>query len=259
MRQPHLFTLSVTVLALCACATTQGEPGEPEYASSAEKNLALGDEALSNKNYLEAEKYFEHVKTKYPFQEASREAELRLADAQLAREKYVEARESYLAFIKLHPTHPKVDYAAFHAALTYARDIPSDFFLLPPSYEKDQGDVRGALRSMNDFIRQYPDSRWLEEARKVAADARTRIARYELYVGDFYLKRGKWLGAAGRYERVVREYPGLGLDEEALFGLHAAYEQLGEAEKAHAALQKVIQLFPGTSGAARAERLLRGS
>jgi len=259
MRQFLLLATAASTLALGACATTQGEPGEPEYASSAEKNLALGDEALGNKNYLEAEKYFAHVKTKYPFQEASREAELRLADAQLAREKYAEARESYLAFIKLHPTHPKVDYAAFHAALTYARDIPSDFLLLPPSYEKDQGDVRGALRSMNDFIRQYPTSSWVEEARKVAADARTRAARYELYVGDFYLKRGKWQGAAARFERVVREYPGLGLDEEALFGLHAAYGQLGEMEKAQAALQKVLQLFPGTPAATRAERLLRGT
>ncbi|MEN9796618.1 MAG: hypothetical protein RL653_314 [Pseudomonadota bacterium] len=255
MRARFALLVSIPALAL-SCATLQGEPGEPEYAGGAEQNLKLGDEALANKNYLEAEKYFEHVKTKYPFQEASREAELRLADAQLAREKYTEARESYLAFIKLHPTHPKVDYAAYHAALTYYRDIPSDFFLLPPSYEKDQGDVRGALRSMNDFVRMYPKSPWVDEARTVVADARTRLARYELYVGDFYLKRGKWPGAAQRFERLLAEYAGLGLDEEALFGLHEAYGNMGEGEKATRALERIIELAPGGAGAAKAKKLL---
>lgn len=255
MRVRFALLVSAAALAL-SCATTQGEPGEPEYASGAEQNLKLGDEALASKNYLEAEKYFEHVKTKYPFQEASREAELRLADAQLAREKYTEARESYLAFIKLHPTHPKVDYAAYHAALTYYRDIPSDFFLLPPSYEKDQGDVRGALRSMNDFIRMYPKSSWVEEARTVVADARKRLARYELYVGDFYLRREKWPGAAHRFERLLAEYAGLGLDEEALFGLHEAYGHMGESEKATRALERIIELAPEGAGAAKAKKLL---
>ena len=255
MRARFVALLSASALAL-SCATTRGDGTEPDYASDAEQNLKLGDEALANKNYFEAEKYFEHVKTKYPFQEASREAELRLADAQLAREKYTEARESYLSFIKLHPTHPKVDYAAYHAALTYYRDIPSDFFILPPSYEKDQGDVRGALRSMNDFIRQYPKSSWVEEARTVVADARKRLARYELYVGEFYLKRGKWPGAAHRFERVVAEYAGLGFDEQALFGIHEAYGHLGETEKAQRALERIIELDPGGTGAAKAKKLL---
>jgi outer membrane protein assembly factor BamD len=255
MRARFVFLVSFSALAF-ACATTQGEPGEPEYASSAEQNMKLGNEALANKNYLEAEKYFEHVKRKYPFQEVSREAELRLADAQLAREKFIEARESYLTFIKLHPTHPKVDYAAYHAALTYYRDIPSDFFLLPPSYEKDQGDVRGALRSMNDFLRMYPKSRWVPDAREVVLDTRKRLARYELYVGEFYLKRGKWPGAAQRFERLLADFAGLGMDEDALFGLHAAYGQMGETEKATSALERIIQLAPKGPGAAKAKKLL---
>ncbi|MFM8231917.1 MAG: outer membrane protein assembly factor BamD, partial [Chthoniobacterales bacterium] len=70
-------------------------------------------------------------------------------------------------------------------------------------------------------------------------DARRRLAQYELYVGDFYRQRGKWPGAAHRYERVLAEYSGLGLDEDALFGLHEVYGQLGETEKANAALERI--------------------
>ncbi|MFL5321252.1 MAG: outer membrane protein assembly factor BamD [Myxococcaceae bacterium] len=249
-------SLSALVLVLTGCATTSGEAGEPDYANSAEENLKKGNEALESKNYLEAEKYFDYVKTKYPYLEASKDAELRAADTLFERERYVEARDAYQSFVKLHPTHPKVDYAAYRAALTHAKDFPSEFFLLPPSYEKDQGDVKGAVRAMNDFIRQYPNSQYVPEAKKWADDAKTRLARHEMYVGDFYRKREKWAGAAGRYETVVKNYSGLGFDEDALFGMYESYSKLGQSDKAKAALQMVIQKLPGTSAAAKAQGLL---
>lgn len=231
---------------------------EPDYASSAEENLKKGNEALESKNYVEAEKYFEHVRSKYPYLEAAREAELRAADTAFEREKYAEARDEYQSFVKLHPTHPRVDYAAFRAALTHVKDVPSDFFLLPPSYEKDQGDVKGTVRAMNDFIRQYPNSQYIPEAKAAVEDAKRRLARHELYVAQFYRKRERWAGAAGRFENVSKNYAGLGFDEEALLGLHEAYSKLGEPEKAKGALKLLIERMPGTSAAARAQGLLGG-
>lgn len=256
MRKPF-----VTLLLLLAtsCATTGDGGAEPDYASSAEENLKKGDEALESKNYAEAEKYFDHVRSKYPFLEAAREAELKVADTHFEREKFTEARDSYQNFVKLHPTHPRVDYAAFRAALTHVKDVPSDFFLLPPSYEKDQGDVKGTVRAMNDFIRQYPDSKYLPEAKSAVEDARRRLAKHELYVAQFYKKRERWKGAAGRFENVSKNFPGLGYDEEALLGLHEAYSKLGEPEKAKGALKLLIERMPGTPAAARAQNLLGGS
>ena len=251
--------LAAALLALAAgCATTSGDVADPDYASSAEENLKKGNEALESKNYAEAEKYFEHVRSKYPFLEAAREAELKAADTHFERERFTEARDAYNNFIKLHPTHPKVDYAAFRAALTHVKDVPSDFFLLPPSFEKDQGDVKGTVRAMNDFIRQYPQSPYLAEAKAAVEDANRRLARHELYVAQFYRKRERWAGAAGRFETVSKNYAGLGYDEEALFGMHEAYSKLGDAEKAKAALRLLIERMPGTSAAAKAQSLLGG-
>jgi outer membrane protein assembly factor BamD len=48
------------------------------------------------------------------------------------RELWTEAADRYSGFVKLHPTHAKVDYAAYRAALSHYRDIPSDWFMLPP-------------------------------------------------------------------------------------------------------------------------------
>ncbi len=247
---------AVTLSALTlACATT-GTPGEPNYAQDAETNLARGNEAMEGKNYLEAQRYFEYVRNRYPFLEAAREAELKLADALFAQGQFIEARDAYQSFIKLNPSWPRVDYAAFRAALTWHKEIPSDFFLLPPAEEKDQVAVRNSLRAMTDFTRRYPKSEHLEEAKAIVTDARTRLAKHELYVASFYARREKWRAVAMRLETVAKDFGGLGFDEEALFGLYDAYTRLGEKERAQAALKEVINRLPGTAAAQRAQALL---
>src|SRR4051812_31210299 len=128
--------LTALLLLSTGCASLERSAGDPDFASKAEENLHLGNEALDNRDFLRAEKYFQFVKTKFPYLEASKEAELKLADVAFAQEQFPEARERYESFIKLHPTHPQVDYAAWRAALTHVKEMPSDFFLLPPSEEK---------------------------------------------------------------------------------------------------------------------------
>src|SRR5687768_12283668 len=118
-------TIQGVALCLCflGCATFQNDTGEPDYAADAQTNFNRGNEAMESSNYLEAEKYFEFVRAKYPFLEAAREAELRIGDAQFEQEKFIEARDTYNNFVKLHPSFPRVDYAAYRAAYTYYRQI----------------------------------------------------------------------------------------------------------------------------------------
>lgn len=261
-RAMHRSTSALSLLAaaavLCGCQTFSGsESAEPNYASKAEENLKLGREALANKSYPEAAKYFEHVRVKYPFLEAAKEAELLLGDTDFDRESFAEARDRYEGFVKLHPTHPKVDYAAFRAALTHYREIPSDFFILPPPHEKDQTAVRAAAQAMSEYIRQHPRSEYLSEARTVETDARRRLAQHELYAADFYTKRQRWPAVAGRLETLVTKYPGTGLDKDAYLRLHYTYGKLGDARKASDALERLIAKYPGTPEAERAQRMLQ--
>src|SRR5260370_16210831 len=227
-----------------------------EFASDAQANLDKGNDALRTKSYVDAEKYFEFVKTKYPFLDAAKEAEIRLADTDFDRERFTEARDRYQNFVKLHPTHPKVDYAAFRAALTHYKDMPSDFFILPPSKEKDQVQVRAANKAMADFVRSYPNSAYHPEAKKILDDTRRRLAEHEIYVAEFYAKRDKWLAVARRLETVVDQYSGLGYDERVLFQLHDVYGKLNDKSRAEDALLKIISRFPGTPSGYRAQQML---
>ncbi|RKH57600.1 outer membrane protein assembly factor BamD [Corallococcus aberystwythensis] len=250
-----VLVLSALLLSSCA-ALSAGPAGEPDYATQAAENLALGEAALEDKDYLKAEKYFDHVRAKFPYLEAAREAELKLADLDFAREMFPEAREKFDSFMRLHPTHPKVDYAAYRAALSYVEEFPSEFFALPPSYEKEQKPMYDALRAMNVFLRQYPDSQYVKDATAHRDDARQRLARHELYVASFYAKRERWKAVAQRLEGLLKDYPGTPLEEEALFDLHNAYVKLNDTERAQNTLKEVLKRLPGTPAAQRAQKML---
>jgi len=253
----RLLLLLLAPPLLAACAVSGSEGAQPTYASDAAVNMKRGNEALASKQYMTAEKYFEFVKTKYPFLDASREAELRLADVSFEREYWSEARDRYTVFVKLHPTYFRVDYAAYRAALTYYRDMPSQLFFLPPAAEKDQTQVKGAFDSLDTFVKTYPDSTYVPEAKKYMVDARERLIQHELYVADFYETRGHLAGAAGRLEVVVTKYPGPG-EANILFHLHDLYLKLSDPVRAKGALERIVARMPGTPAAQRAQALLDG-
>jgi len=249
-------------LALAACSTFGGSKkdddvvGDITYAADAEANMKLGDEAFESENFAEAARYYEYVKTKYPFLEAAKTAELKLGDCDFARDRFIEARDRFQNFVRLHPTHPKVDYAAFRAALTHYKDMPSDLFILPPASEKDQQEVRGAMNAMSDFLRIYPDSRYVPEAKKVLVEVKTRLAEHEIYVADFYRRRDRWAAVIGRLTTVAKNYSGTGYDEKVYFGLHEAYSQLKDQKRAKEALRAYLVLHPDDRDAKRARELL---
>jgi outer membrane protein assembly factor BamD len=226
------------------------------YGADADENLAKGREAMESKNYPEAARYFEFVKTKYPFLEAAKTAELLLADTDYERDRLTEARDRYHNFVRLHPTHAQVDYAAYRAALTHYRDMPSDFFLLPPSTEKDQIDVKAATVAMADFIRNFKDSKYVPEAQKVLDEVRRRLAEHELYVAAFYARREKWPAVVGRLLGVAKNYANIGLEDRVYFGLYDAYLGLKDDARAKESLRTLIARSPQSPGAEKARKLL---
>lgn len=250
----------VVALSLCGCKSfgvfSSDENPNVTYGGDAESNIAMGNEALESKNYAEAQKYFDYVKSKYPYLEAAKVAELRLADTDFDRDRFVEARDRYLTFIKIHPAHPRIDYAAFRAALSYYKDIPSDFFLLPPSAEKDQANLRSALVALKDFARNYPESSHLIEANNALDDVKKRLAEHEWYVAGFYAKRDKWPAVINRLNIIARDFPNIGLDEKVQFALYDAWMELKDEAQAKEALRTLVRMKPDSDGGKKAARML---
>ena len=197
------------VLALAACSTKHTTfTGSLKLGATAEANYQAGVDELKAKNHAEATRFFEYVKTKYPFSKYSPLAELRLADIKFGQDRYVEAADAYQQFVQLHPTHEEVDYAEFRAGLSYCKDAPGEFALFPPAAEKDQ---RQAEKAVADAAPTSCRPGRLEvppRGEEGAGEADGGWPRASGTSAEYYFKRARWAGAAGRYETLV-DVPGL--------------------------------------------------
>src|SRR5256712_1649426 len=205
---------ALLLVALCACASGGSgvditKPVTGAEASNAAKAYEKGMQEKKDHNPVEATRFFEYVRNNFPYSQYGALAQLAIADMAFDREDWPQAATLHQDFVKSHPSHPKADYASFRAGMAHFNDRPSDVFLLPPGYEKDQAPVRQALEALNRFVSGYPKSDYVPKARQMIHDCREMLARHERYVAEFYWKREQWRGAGRRCRKAAGTYRGL--------------------------------------------------
>jgi outer membrane protein assembly factor BamD len=262
IRNASAFFLLLMGVFFCGslnCSGTQGGGREISYRETARSNYDKGMAALKDENFIEANKYFTFVKNKFPFSRYATMAELRLADTYYAEQKFLEAVDAYRLFIKFHPTHPEVTkgYAAYRICQAYVEQIPSDWFLVPPSYEKDQGATHDALRETTTFLQTYPRSPYFSQVQVLHRQLVRRLADHELYVARFYLDRDKPNGAILRMETLLKKYPDAGVDPEVMFILGQTYLKMKQREKAQNTFASLVKKYPNNLYSAKAKLYLK--
>jgi outer membrane protein assembly factor BamD len=258
MRRTFLAIAAVAaVTALAACHTKYTSlSGALKLGTTAEENYDRGMAELKDKNWAEAIRFFDYVKAKYPFSNVSLLSDLRISDIKFSQARFGEAADSYEKFAKEHPSSDQVDYAQYRAGLSHFKASPPEFFMFPPVWEKDERETEKAVTALRDFIEKFPSSPYLGDARKTLAQAEEILARRELYVGDYYYKRGFWAGAAGRYKSLADSYPETPQARPAQLKLAQAYIRMNESFQARQALQRLIVEHPDSRERSQAERLL---
>ncbi len=245
-------------LALSAGATGCGgktATGTVDYSVSAPKNYERGMEELTEKDWTAAAKYFSFIKSRFPYSRYAVLAELRLADALFGAEQYLNAIDDYRAFATLHPTHEMVvnGYTSLRVAEAYVAQLSGDIWILPPSYEKDQGATEEAEVELRRFLDKYPDSPFRKRGDELRIKVGRRLAQHEWYVARYYWDRDKPMGTVLRLRRLLERYPGTGHEVDALWLLGKAYVKVGMADRARAAWGDLISKFPASDKASDAK------
>lgn len=247
--------LLAAALALGACGGSSAD-GSVNYSVSAEDNYQKALAEIEEKDWVAAAKYFSFIKARFPYSKYAVLAELGMADAEFGAKHYLQAVDSFKLFIKFHPTHEKVTngYASFRIAEAYYRMLPGDWWLLPPSYEKDQTATSDAERELKAFVDKYPNSPYINRAREMLAEVNQRLAEHEWYVARFYWEKDKPMGTVLRLRRLLDRHPGVGYDGDALWLLGKAYERVEMYDRARDAWQRLADQHPKHERAADARR-----
>jgi outer membrane protein assembly factor BamD len=261
MKYQILITSFCLLVAACAasCAAGPTDTGKLSYTGSARQNYRKGVKALRKKELDEAKKFFKFVKNRFPLSKYAVLAKLRLADVLYNQGKFLSAIDAYQNFLKEHPTHREVEsgYVPFRVGRAHWKMAPGDWWLFPPSHEKDRTPALATMKVFKRFLERFPDTKYTPKARKIYRKAVRRLARHELYVAKFYLSRGKPKGAILRLQHLIRKYPEAGFEPSVMLLLGKMYLKLKRIEKAVETFRGLMEKHPDDHNADRARLYLK--
>lgn len=235
-------TLALALTATGCSSTKKDEvPDEPPEVlyQDAQERLQAG-------NFIRAAELLEAMDSRYPFGAYSNQVQLDLIYAYYKQDDTARALANIDRFIRLNPNHPSIDYAQYMRGLT---NMATDHNFFQELLDIDRADrdpayARQAFADFRQLLRQYPDSVYAADARARMVSLKNRLAKYDLSVAQFYMKRGAWLAAANRAKFVVQSYPDTNTLQPALQIMTQAYDQLGLSEMANHAEAVLKANFP---------------
>lgn len=210
-----------------------------KFYNEAKRESRLGD-------YILAIEYFETLEARYPFSKFTPQAQLESAYAYYKNQEHDLAISSADRFIKLHPTHPNVDYAYYLRGLAsfHKKDTTLDFLAVSDPSKKDPASARESFNYFSKLVKKFPKSKYSPDAIKRMTFQRNTLAKHELNVASYYMKRGAFVAALNRAKYVVENYQRTPSVPNALVLLSEAYKNLKMDDLAEDA-DRVLQLnFP---------------
>ncbi|HSF15583.1 MAG TPA: outer membrane protein assembly factor BamD [Vicinamibacteria bacterium] len=224
----------------------------PRGAQGDARLMALGRQALDDKNWEEARSYFQQLLDAYPRSQLAGDARLGIADAyfnQKGSGNLILAIAEYRDFLTFYPNHPRADYAQYQIGYGHYRQIHSP--------DRDQDPTQLAIEEFEKLVELYRNSRYAEEGQKLLEECYEIIAESEFRVGVFYLEiRKHCRAAAARFEKVLESYPSFSKLDEVHFRLGSAYEMCGELSQALPHFQSIVDRYPNSQFREQAQSIL---
>ncbi|WP_333607394.1 outer membrane protein assembly factor BamD [Arsukibacterium sp.] len=221
-----LIILCAAVLSACA-----GKPKEPPQAStqSAQVMYQQAKDVLDSGLYNRAIELLREVESRHPFGPVARQVQLDLIFAYYQSGNVPQALASIDRFIRLNPNQPDLDYVYYMRGMSNLKTDENTFqeFFGVDRADRDLSSTRQAFEDFKILVTNYPDSKYSDTAKRRMVEIKDTLARHELLVADYYLRRGAYLAAANRGKYVVEYFRDSPLVEQALEVMVESYGQLG--------------------------------
>lgn len=243
--KPVLF-LVITVVLLEGCSWNKSKPKvEPKEASALEL-YTEAKQALHKGDYMGAIEQFEALETRYPFGRHAQQAQLEMAFAYYKLEEPESTLATLERFIRTYPRHPNIDYAYYLRALAnFNRGISFfDRYLPLDLSRRDPQSMLSSFQDFKDLIKRFPDSRYVADAKQRMVYLRNQLARHELHVADYYMRRKAYLAAVKRAQYVLEHYNGTPAVEDALVIMVKGYELMDMPELRNDAVRVLSANYP---------------
>ena len=225
----HKFFLILIIIVFFGCAKDkenkliiQEQNLETQMISAYKEGLDF----LDKDDGLSAAKKFNEAELLFPQSEWAPKSALMAAYSYYAYNYYGDSIHELEQFIKKYPKDERISYANFLLAMCYYQSIVDE-----------KKDLEPLLKARDKFIyvvENYPNTDFAMDAKFKLDLIREILASKEMYLGSYYIQKGKWIAAINRFKIVINDYDTTIYVEEALHRLVELHYKIGlenEAKK----------------------------
>lgn len=239
--------LIICVLCIGAGACAGGRDRAALSLLETEQQLYEDSRRLMEKNRFDlAIQRLVAIEEHFPFGVYSEQAQLEMLFAlnRLGRHEEVAVRaERFLTQNPKHSQTPYVLYVQGQSAYQSNFGFASRLFKTDVS-QRDMGRVHNAYQIFAVLMRDYPDNPYRDDVRQQMTYLSNIIARHELVVANYYLKRRAWLSSVRRAQGIITNHEGYPQTDDALAIMVYAYQKMGLDELAEDSLSVLRNNYP---------------
>ena len=185
-----------------------------------------GMEALNEGDGITAANKFNDAELLFPQSRWAPKSALMAAYSYYFISNYKDAINEIELYLKKYPKDERVGYANFLLAMCYYQSIVDE-----------KKDLEPLLKARDKFIyvvKNYPNTDFALDAKFKLDLIKEILASKEMYLGNYYIQKKKWIPAINRYKNVINEHETTIYVEEALHRLVELHYKIGlenEAKK----------------------------
>ena len=178
-----------------------------------------GYEELNKGDVLYAAKKFNEAELLYPQSVWAPKAALMAAYSYYSQSYYSDTIFEIERYLKTYPKHKNIDYAHFMLAMCYYDTVVDE--------KRDLDPLLKAKKKFIFVMDNYPKTDFAMDSKYKLDLIYEKLAAKEMFIGNHYLKKRKWIPAINRYKKVVKDYNTTVYVEEALHRLVEIHYKIG--------------------------------
>ena len=223
-----LLASTLVMLAACSSAPEDEDIDLVLKNRSAQSLYQEAKEKMIQGNFNVATETLKALDSRFPFGPLSHQVQLDLIYGYYKTGQIDEALATIDRFTRLNPNHSDIDYALYMRGLTNM-EVDNNLFQDLVGIDRSDRDPSSSRQAFSDFrrlIEKFPNSKYSADAQKRMLHIKSRLARYEIAIARYYMRRDAYIAAANRGKYVIENYPDTNHVQEALEIMVECYDQL---------------------------------
>ena len=249
IKKKYLVTLNMFFISLLLsnCSSTSTNKDTPKLSDL--QIYSKGLASIEKGNWKTATLEFDDVFLNFPFSSLAPKSEIMSAYSLYQNNEIQKAIPKLSSYIEMNPKGEMTEYAHYLLAMCYYSQVSNE--------DRDPGASIKSLKYFNLLMTKFPDSKYAKDGKLKVQYLNNRLAKNELNIGKFYLRKGAPASAIKRFKSILQNYQNSSVVPETLYRLSEALLIIGLKDESIKSRALLEYNFPKNDWTKLSERLFK--